>query len=515
MAFYFWLLSLLPTLSGAVLFSFLHERVKEKWNGEPDVEGKLFPRNKSTFKILQLADLHMGERVHIVGDQDNRTLDAVERLLDLEKPDLVVLSGDVITGEDLYTPEERHRAFDRVADILENRSIPWAFTFGNHDAANSPMQGPLQVASYKSKNAVPTRQPALPVSFKLKGREDPSETGEAKEMQDKLQDQVSDIFQGPRGLHEPEPPKEEAPPSAPGVPHIETKYGWVKDRMDPIDAPKVSAPRKNLFEYERTRKGSLTASEGYFVSEQGGMSNYYLKVYASSEDAVKDHPSVLLWFLDTGGGTVPASLNNDQIAWLHTKNHELVEKYGPIPGVLFAHIPFSEYEHVDPRSSLCTGSSDEEVTLNDPSGKGDSENGSILALAAELQIDWVFVGHDHGNDWCCPVQVDNGPKSFMHGRNGATSRNIQFCYGRHSSYGGYSSPNFQIPGARVVEFEPAMLQRFIQGQSSSSTVKTWVRLDGGMVVSSNPDDPLTRALMKDTDPVPVIPRPIAEPWGLT
>lgn len=32
----------------------------------------------------------------------------------------------------------------------------------------------------------------------------------------------------------------------------------------------------------------------------------------------------------------------------------------------------------------------------------------------------VFVGHDHGNDWCCP---------FAGG--------LMVCYGRHTGYGGY------------------------------------------------------------------------------
>lgn len=489
-------------MDSAVFNAFKQKEVGKGLTKECVAQGKLFPHNKSSpFKILQLADVHLGEKVHIVGDQDNRSLAAIRSLLDIEKPDLVVLSGDVITGEDLYTPEQRHSAFDRLADILENRSIPWAFTFGNHDAANSPMQGPLQVAS-----AQVAGQIVQPISFKLR-RGNPE--GETKETAAKLGDQVADIFQDPGDVEAKVVEEPKKPSSGPKV--IPTKYGWVNPGQ-PVKAPSNSAPRKDFFEHERSHKLSRTGVEGFFVGEKGTVTNYYLKVYASSQDAEADHPSMLLWFLDVGGGTVPASLSADQISWMQSAHHTQVEKYGPLPGMLFAHMPFKEYEHVDPHSAACTGFSDDKVTLDDPIG-GQSQNGRILSLVADLDIDWVFVGHDHGNDWCCPVQVDNGPKYFGR-RNGAKSREIQLCYGRHSSYGGYSTPNVQIPGARVVEFDPAMLHGFIQGQSSSSTVKTWVRLEGGMVVAATPDDRFTRALMKDTGPVTPMPPTykVREPW---
>lgn len=506
MAFHPLVLSLLVTAGNALFHVSRHRNLKDNANEEPAVKGRLFPHNKSaTFKILQLADLHLGEKVHIVGDQDNRSLAAVQTLLDMEKPDLVVLSGDVITGEDLYTPEERHRTFDRIADILENRSIPWAFVFGNHDAANSPMQGPLHVESLSRVAG----QNVLPISLKV-GRGTRNDPGaHTKELSGDLGNQVGDIFQDPGSVHEPKAAK--APP-AKGPAPINTDYGWVpsSSRKDPVKAPKRSAPRENFFEHERAFNFSRTGWEGFFVGQDGTLTNYYLKVYASSEDAEADRPSVLLWFLDTGGGTVPATLEADQILWLRSAHHDLVAKYGPLPGMLFAHVPFMEYKHVDPHDRKCTGFSDDQVSITE-SGDDGSGNGSILSLVVDLQIDWIFVGHDHGNDWCCPIRVDNGPKGAG-GRNGASSRDIQLCYGRHSGYGGYSTPNVHLPGARVVQFEPTMLRKFIQGQSSSSTTNTWVRLEGGMVVSSSPDDPFTRALMKDTNPVPVLARPMSEPW---
>merc|ERR1740117_1890338 len=57
----------------------------------------LVPRaGASGFKVLQLADLHLGEDFGGTWgpEQDRKTLEAVEKVLISEKPDLVVFSGD-------------------------------------------------------------------------------------------------------------------------------------------------------------------------------------------------------------------------------------------------------------------------------------------------------------------------------------------------------------------------------------------------------------------------------------
>ena len=44
---------------------------------------------------------------------------------------------------------------------------------------------------------------------------------------------------------------------------------------------------------------------------------------------------------------------------------------------------------------------------------------ALLSTLAAGHVRGVFVGHDHGNDWCCP-----------HGT-------MIVCFGRHTGYGGY------------------------------------------------------------------------------
>ena len=56
----------------------------------------------------------------------------MEKVLDAEKPDFVVLNGDNITGG-VDSPLENKQALNNLAQPMEKRGIKWAVTFGNHD----------------------------------------------------------------------------------------------------------------------------------------------------------------------------------------------------------------------------------------------------------------------------------------------------------------------------------------------------------------------------------------------
>ncbi|ORY08702.1 phosphoesteras-like protein [Clohesyomyces aquaticus] len=103
-------------------------------------------RKDGKFKIVQVSDLHLstGEGVcrdpepknHNGGhcEADPRTLEFVERVLDEEKPDMVVLSGDQVNGE---TAPDAQSAMFKIIQVLAERHIPWAAIFGNHDDEGS------------------------------------------------------------------------------------------------------------------------------------------------------------------------------------------------------------------------------------------------------------------------------------------------------------------------------------------------------------------------------------------
>ncbi|KAL9094526.1 MAG: hypothetical protein Q9165_003085 [Trypethelium subeluteriae] len=116
--------------------------------GQPAKIEKVIPRIRKDgkFKIMQAADLHLstgfgtcrdtdpdgkdGNRC----DADTRTLEFVGRVLDEEKPDLVVLSGDQVNGE---TAPDAQSAIFKFAELFIQRRIPYAAIFGNHDDEGS------------------------------------------------------------------------------------------------------------------------------------------------------------------------------------------------------------------------------------------------------------------------------------------------------------------------------------------------------------------------------------------
>lgn len=75
------------------------------------------------FKILQLTDTH-----YIYGDaRSERALKNVCQMLDAEKPDLVIHTGDVIFGK----PAEE--GLREILSPMSERKIPFAVALGNHD----------------------------------------------------------------------------------------------------------------------------------------------------------------------------------------------------------------------------------------------------------------------------------------------------------------------------------------------------------------------------------------------
>jgi len=100
-------------------------------------------RADGTFKIVQISDTHMRAGVGVCNDAlgpDGQALPAMEadpltvkfvgEVLDVEKPDLVILTGDQLHHGIL---DSKSALLKVVAPMIE-RSIPFAAVFGNHDS---------------------------------------------------------------------------------------------------------------------------------------------------------------------------------------------------------------------------------------------------------------------------------------------------------------------------------------------------------------------------------------------
>ena len=79
-----------------------------------------------SFKVVQFNDT---QDDHLT---DRRTIEFMGKVLDQEKPDFAVINGDAIAGGP-QTTQQAYQAMNNVVMPMEEREIPWAITFGNHD----------------------------------------------------------------------------------------------------------------------------------------------------------------------------------------------------------------------------------------------------------------------------------------------------------------------------------------------------------------------------------------------
>jgi hypothetical protein len=113
--------------------------------------------------------------------------------------------------------------------------------------------------------------------------------------------------------------------------------------------------------------------------------------------------STALYFLDSGGGGIPEGVHP----------HARMDP----PGIVFLHIPPAQFAGVYTNADCVDGP---------PLESASTCPGVVLPAIA------VFVGHDHGNEYCC------------------NRSSVLYCYGRQSGFGGYSFGN-KPRGARVIE----------------------------------------------------------------
>lgn len=150
---------------------------------------------------------------------------------------------------------------------------------------------------------------------------------------------------------------------------------------------------------------------------------------------------------------------------------------GSVPELIFWHIPSKAYEKVAPVpgsgvNKPCVGSINIEEVAPQEAEEGFMEllgNRSSVKVICQSIVkpsltllvpvnlliydDWqaIFVGHNHGLDWCCPYNK------------------LWLCYARHTGYGGYGDwPR----GARIVEIN-----------QEPFSIKSWVRMEDGVVHS--------------------------------
>lgn len=100
---------------------------------EIDKDGNYSFTTDRDFRIMQLTDIHIGSGFMSI-KKDNLAINSVAAMITAEKPDLVVVTGDIAYPIPFQSGTlNNKRGAILFADLMEKLGVYWCLTFGNHD----------------------------------------------------------------------------------------------------------------------------------------------------------------------------------------------------------------------------------------------------------------------------------------------------------------------------------------------------------------------------------------------
>jgi len=323
-----------------------------------------------TFKLTIFSDLHYGENPwdEWGPQQDVDSAQLMRTVLADEKPDYVVLNGDLITGENT-SRENSTSLIDEIVAPLNEAKIPFSSTHGNHDNQRN-------------------------------------------------------------------------------ITHLEEIQR--EQRISPLSYTRAAPPS---------------------IGGQGGQGTYWVPIY---EEAADDVPVLILWFFDSRGGWSPGStsaplpdwVDASVAGWIQSETAAMEAAWDSVESkkrgaLAFVHIPPHTIESVQKKLNATRNPGLNADTLgqgstqasDDPSSAGNDQPFWDALNANVKNLQAVISGHDHGNEWCAREP----------------SKDVIFCFNKHSGYGGYDGVGWGH-GVRNIVFSSA---------DPTSGLETWIRLEDG------------------------------------
>lgn len=113
--------------------SFGRVEIDNQLKPQLDEDGRYYFTTDGDFKVMQLTDVHIGGGA-MSAKKDRQAINAVAAMINAEKPDLVVVTGDIsfaVPWSGTINNSYAHEYFKR---LMENLGVYWTVTFGNHDS---------------------------------------------------------------------------------------------------------------------------------------------------------------------------------------------------------------------------------------------------------------------------------------------------------------------------------------------------------------------------------------------
>ncbi|CAL8125677.1 unnamed protein product [Orchesella dallaii] len=127
------LLALLGLLTPQLIYGGI---IKTEQHRNP-VRSPVHFNSNGTFKIVTFTDLHYGEGAGSDWGPANdiKSTKVMFDILDWEKPDFVVFTGDLMSAEVMYP--NGTETMDQLLEPVVKGNYKWASTYGNHDIGNN------------------------------------------------------------------------------------------------------------------------------------------------------------------------------------------------------------------------------------------------------------------------------------------------------------------------------------------------------------------------------------------
>lgn len=117
-----------------------------------DEDGNSYFITDGDFKVMQLTDVHIGGSF-ISFNKDKMAINAVAAMISEEKPDLVIVTGDISFAVPWGGTLNNRFAHEIFGHIMEKLGVYWTVAFGNHDAEIYNFYDRREVANmYESEN---------------------------------------------------------------------------------------------------------------------------------------------------------------------------------------------------------------------------------------------------------------------------------------------------------------------------------------------------------------------------
>lgn len=111
---------------------------------------KIVNMNNGKFKIVQFTDIHYVA----TNPAAKESIELIKEVLTTEKPDLVALTGDIVTMKPCF------EGWDNILNAIEEFKIPWAAVFGNHDDEHDKTRNEIMEYIAKRKYSLSSKGPS-------------------------------------------------------------------------------------------------------------------------------------------------------------------------------------------------------------------------------------------------------------------------------------------------------------------------------------------------------------------